>query len=75
MGLYDGVLGVAKLYMGPAAVQFVNRQLSTHLNTTAENLTPQHLDELAKWCFVCSKLVMDEAKAREFSEKVKALKI
>ena len=75
MRQYDGVLGVAKLYLGPAAVAFVDRQLTAHLNTTPDNLTAQQLEELAKWCYVSGKLVMDEAKAKEFSEKVKAVKV
>ena len=73
MALYDDVLNITRPYLGPAAERFVARQVTRHLSTTAENLAPQHLDELAKWCYTSGKLVMDEAKAREFSEKVKAL--
>jgi hypothetical protein len=74
MALYDDVLAVAKTYMGPAAERFLSRQITSHLNTTTQSLAPQHLSELAKWCYISGKLVMDEGKAREFSEKVKALR-
>ena len=73
MTLYDDVLTIAQFYLGPAAKRFMTRQITGHLNTTTENLAPQHLDELAKWCYVSSKLVIDETKAQEFSQKVKAL--
>ena len=75
MRQYDGVLGVAKLYLGPAAEAFLDRQLTAHLNTAPDNLAPQQLEELAKWCYVSGKLVMEEPKAREFSDKIKALKV
>jgi len=74
MALYDDVIAVARPYLGPAVERFISRQISSHLNTTAQDLAPQHLDELAKWCYVSGKLVMDEAKAREFSEKIKVLR-
>ena len=76
MALYDDVVGLAKTYMGPAAKKFVDRQISGHLDGIADGsqLAAGHLDELAKWCFTSGKLLMDEAKAQEFSDKVKGLK-
>ena len=75
MALYDDVVGLAKTYMGPAAKKFVDRQISGHLDIgDGSQLAASHLDELAKWCFTSGKLLMDEAKAQDFSDKVKALK-
>jgi len=75
MALYDDVVGLAKTYMGPAAKKFVDRQISGHLDIgDGSQLAAGHLDELAKWCLTSGKLLMDEAKAQEFSDKVKALK-
>ena len=75
MALYDDVIDVAKSYLGPAAKKFVDRQISGHLDIgDGSQLAAGHLDELAKWCFTSGKLLMDEAKAQEFSDKVKALK-
>ena len=73
MALCDDVINVAKTYMGPAADRFVSRQVSQHLDITVETLSNQHLPELAKWIFISGKLLMDEAKAQEFSDKVKGL--
>ena len=74
MRLYDDVVKVAKLYLGPAAERFINRQLSTHLNKAASELTAGDMEELAKWCFVSGRLVMPEERAKEFGEAVKKIK-
>ena len=74
MALYDDVVGLTKTYMGPAAKKFVDRQISGHLDIRdGSQLTPSHIEELAKWCYTSGKLLMDETKAQELSDKVKAL--
>lgn len=74
MGLYDDVVNLAKTYMGPAAQKFVDRQIKGHLAVDKSQLERDHLDELARWCYTSGKLLMDEGKAQEFSQKVKALR-
>ncbi len=74
MPLFNDVIAMARPYLGPAAEKFVSRQISTHLNVTSDQLGTQHLEELSKWCFNSGKLVMAEAKAQEFSQKVKSMK-
>lgn len=74
MSLYDNVLNVARPYLGPATEKFISRQIDQHLNTVAQNIATQQLEELANWCLISGKLVMDESKAQELSQKVKALK-
>ena len=74
MPLYNDVVGAARPYLGPAADKFISRQISQHLSIQSDQLAGQHLEELSKWCFISGKLVMAEAKAQEFSQKVKSLK-
>ena len=74
MAIYDDVISLGRTYMGPGAEKFVSRQISTHLKVSGADLRSQDLEELAKWCFISGKLVMDEAKAQEFSQKIKALR-
>lgn len=74
MGLYESAVSTAKVYLGPAAQKFVDRQISTHLNIKGSELGPQHLEELAKWCYTSGKLVIPEQKAKEMSEKIRTLK-
>lgn len=73
MALYDNVVDLSKTYFGPAAKKFVDRQMSKHLKIESSELTPSHLDELAKWCYTSGKLMIEDAKAQELSAKIKAL--
>jgi hypothetical protein len=73
MALYDEAVAVAKGYIGPAGQQFIDRQLTSHLNLKPTDLTASNLADLAKWCFASGRLVIDENQATEFSEKVKSL--
>ena len=74
MSLYDDVVKIAKLYLGPAAERFVTRQVSSHLNKAVTELAAGDLEELAKWCFVSGRLVMPEERAKEFGEAIKKIK-
>jgi hypothetical protein len=74
LSLYDDVVELAKPYLGPASERFVSRQITGHLKIEESQLSAQDLEELAKWCYVSGKLVMDDDEAREFSSKVQALK-
>lgn len=74
MALYDEVVDLARLYLGPAGKKFVDRQIKGHLEIESAQLDASHLDELATWCYTSSKILMDDAKAREFSEKVRTLR-
>ena len=73
MTLYDEVLDVAKDYLGAAAQKFVNIQIRKRLKMEPHQLTAQHLEELAKWCYASAKPVMRHERAEEFSRRVLAL--
>ncbi|MBT4512738.1 MAG: hypothetical protein HOC20_11080 [Chloroflexi bacterium] len=55
MALYDDVVNLSKLYLGPAAKKFIDRQISGHIEVEASPLAPSNLDELAKWCYTSGK--------------------
>ena len=74
VSLYDDVVEIAKPYMGPASERFVSRQITGHLSIEESELTRKHLEELAKWCYVSGKLIISDDRARELSDKVKALR-
>ena len=71
--LYDEVVDLARIYLGPAAKRFVDRQIKGHLEIDSVQLKLSDLDELATWCYTSSKILMNDGKAREFSDRVKAL--
>ncbi len=73
MALYEQVVDLARVYLGPAGKKFVDRQIKAHLEMDGSQLTFADIDELATWCYTSSKILMNEGKAREFSERVKSL--
>ena len=73
MALYDDVVKIAKEYVGPAGQKFVDRQISGHLGVSPSEINSENMAELAKWCLSSGKMLIGDDKAKEFSEKVKAL--
>ena len=72
--LSEQVAAIAVGYLGPAARVFLERQTKSHLNGLAfSDLEKQHLPELQKWVLISSGLLIDKAKAKEFSDRVGAL--
>lgn len=74
MDLYERVLVVARRYLDKSAERFINRQCRGHLRIEPNTLDNEHLDELARWCYMSGMLIMDQVQAQEFSQKIKALK-
>ena len=75
MALYDQVLDLSREYFGLGAQRFLDRQIRSHLKIEPQELTPNYLEELAKWCFVSGKLILkDEPKAKIYSDQIVHLK-
>jgi len=73
VSLYDDVVGVARMYMGPAAHRFMNREVTVNLGLQEAQLDATHLQELAQLCYKSSRMFMPDDKARQFGEKIKLL--
>jgi hypothetical protein len=69
----DRILVVAEEYLGPGAKRFMERQAGHIEGVTFENLQPENVEEFAEWVGVSSKLLLDEKRAEEFSQKIKAI--
>jgi tetratricopeptide (TPR) repeat protein len=70
--LGEQVLLVAKQYLGPAAQQFLSKELRV-LQCTADTITPQHLPQLAERAKVSALRIMDAERAGEFAQSVVGL--
>lgn len=70
--LGEQVLGVAKEYLGPAAQQFLSRELRA-LGCSADNITAQHVATLATRARSSAARIMDEDRANDFGEAVARL--
>ena len=65
------VLQIATSYLGPASKTFLERQTKGHMGGLAfDDITKQHLPDLAKWVKVSAALVIDAAKADELANRI-----
>lgn len=70
--LGEQVLQIAKQYLGPAAQQFLTKELRA-LECTANTITPRHLAALSERARTSAERIMEAERAREFGERVAAL--
>ena len=66
------VLQVAKEYLGPAAQQFLSKELRA-LECTADTITPWHLPALSERARIAAARIMDQGRASEFGDRVAGL--
>jgi len=70
--LGEQVLLVAKQYLGPAAQQFLSKELRA-LDCTADSITAAHLPALAERSRIAARRIMDDERASEFGLRVAGL--
>ena len=70
--LGEQVLRVAKEYLGPAAQQFLSKELRA-LDCTADSIAAVHLPALAERSRIAAARIMDERRASEFAQRVSGL--
>lgn len=59
--VYDEVVRVTQVYLGPAANRFISRQVENHLHKPAEQLTKDDLLSLVDWIKVVVGLLTDDS--------------
>ena len=70
--LGEQVLQVAKQYLGPAAQQFLSKELRA-LECTADTIAPRHLAALSERAQVSAQRIMDADRAGEFAARLATL--
>jgi hypothetical protein len=58
--LYDRVVRITHIYLGPAADRFIDRQVQNHLSKTPSQLTASDLTSLIDWIRVAVSLLTDD---------------
>jgi hypothetical protein len=58
--LYDNVVHVTQVYLGPAADRFVTRQIRNHLQKDPERLASRDLEELIDWIKVAMSFLTED---------------
>lgn len=59
--LYDRVVRITHIYLGPAADRFIARQVENHLHKDPRKLSPADLQSLTDWIRVAVSLLTDDA--------------
>jgi hypothetical protein len=58
--VYEQVVQVTNVYLGPAAERFIDRQVENHLNIPPNKLTKADLNSLIDWIRVVVSLLTDD---------------
>jgi len=58
--LYDRIVRVTHIYLGPAADRFIDRQVLNHLAKPPKELTANDLSRLIDWIKVAVSLLTDD---------------
>lgn len=70
----EKVLAITVQVMGPASRRFLERQTKFHLDGLEfDDLTKDHIPELAKWVGISAQLIVDDKKAAMLAETIKKL--
>lgn len=72
--IYDELVAITHVYLGPAAERFIARQAHSHLNKPPEELTCDDLRKLIDWIGIAvSLLTADSAIVEEYMAKLRKL--
>jgi len=63
--LYDKVVRVTHVYLGPAADRFIARQVQNHLHKSPQELSPPDLLKLIDWIRLGVSLITDDSEIVE----------
>lgn len=63
--LYDEIVRITHVYLGPAGDRFIARQAQSHLHKPAEELTKADLLKLTDWIRVAVSLLTDDGEVVE----------
>ena len=72
--LYDKVVRVTHVYLGPTADRFIARQVQHHLHKQPEELSRGDLLKLIEWIRVAMSLITDDSEVvEEYAEQLRKL--
>lgn len=71
--LYKQVLEKTRPYLADRSEVFLARQCNAHMSISPEQLTKEHLPELAKWVLVSASLMIKKELAEELKKNILGL--
>jgi hypothetical protein len=60
LSLYEQIVKITDVYLGPATERFIDRQIENHLHVTPQKLTKKDLGSLIDWIRVVVSLLTDD---------------
>jgi len=74
--LYDKVVRITNVYLGPAADRFIARQVQNHLHKPPEDLSQTDLLKLIDWIRVAVSLLTDDSEiVEEYATQLQRLAV
>lgn len=70
---YDLLLKIAKIYLGPAAESFLERQAKVGLKMEIFAVTPANFKDFAAWVEVAAIRYIEPPKAKAMAQQIAAL--
>ena len=72
--LYDKVVRITNVYLGPAAERFIGRQVRNHLHKEPEEISEKDLSSLIDWIRVAVSLLTEDSEiVEEYTEQLSLL--
>lgn len=72
--LFEKVVQVTHVYLGPAADRFIVRQIHSHLNKEPEELSKEDLAKLIDWIRVAVSFLTDDSDlVEEYTDELRKL--
>lgn len=74
MPLYDRVVRITHVYLGPAADRFISRQVQNHLHKEPQDLSSKDLGMLIDWIRVAVSLLTEDSELiEEYTNQLQSL--
>jgi hypothetical protein len=72
--LYDKVVRITNVYLGPAAERFIGRQVRNHLHKEPETISESDLSSLIDWIRVAVSLLTEDSEVvEEYTDQLSLL--
>lgn len=72
--LYDQVVKVTNVYLGPAADRFITRQIENHLDKPPQKMSEEDLLQLIDWIRVAMSLITEDGDiVEEYIQQLKQI--
>ncbi|MGZ6004536.1 MAG: hypothetical protein ACXWLH_00100 [Candidatus Saccharimonadales bacterium] len=63
--LYNQLINITQVYLGPAAERFINRQVENHLNKKPKDISPDDLAKLIDWIQISISMLTEDSEIIE----------